>query len=192
MSDPIDITIEQLEKLRHALGLNYDAEPTRNYFHSGAEGQDADLMALKEAGLMYVRPAPAFCEDGDVVYHATDAGKAYALERQSVQSKPKKTVWQQFMDSDMSRFTDFLDIEAPRYETRSGRVKEPDDALGLSPTQLHMLPYRQFYRMISPRGTGAWCDTMKAAKASYKADMRARKAAEKAEAASNETIAISA
>lgn len=179
MSDDIVLTEGQLSKLRHTLGLNYDDKITRNLYHSGPESEDADLVALKEAGLMFSRKAPAFCEDGDVVFHATDAGKAYALERQPAPAKIKKTVWQRFRDSDMDSFTDFLEIEAPRYEHASSRVKPGEQLLDRQLHEIHLMPIREFYRMVSPRGTGEWCETKKAAKASYKSDMKARRDSQK-------------
>lgn len=197
MTSKIDITAgqithDQLEKLRHTLGLNYQDKITRNYFHSGPEGEDSDLVALKEAGLMYTRKAPAFCEEGDVVFHATEDGKAYALERQLAPVKIKKTVWQKFLDSDLDRFTDFLEIEAPRYEESTARVKPGEQLFDLPLHEIHLMPFRTFYRMVSPRGAGEWCETKKSAKASYKADMKARRQSAKEVMAEIKQIAASA
>ena len=175
VSDDIKLTEQQLSKLRHTLGLNYSDTITRNYFHSGPEGEDQDLVALKRAGLMLARKAPAFCEEGDVFFHATDAGKAYALEHQPAPVKIKKTVWQRFRDSDMDSFTDFLEIEAPRFEYSFAKVKPGEQLFERPLLNIHLMPFRHFYRMISPRGNGEWCETKKAAKASYKADMKGRR-----------------
>lgn len=176
MTEDISLTERQLEKLRHTLGLNYQDTITRNFYHAGAEGEDDDLVALKSAGLMTSRKAPAFCADGDVVFHATDAGKAYALARQPIRVPAKLTLWQEFKDSGVDNFLDFLEIERPRYEVCTRRFNPDSDVLSLQMNQVHLLPMRDYYRMISPRGTGVWCETKKAAKASYKADMKTRKA----------------
>lgn len=192
MSNDIVLTEQQLEKLRHTLGLNYHDTITRNYFHAGPEGEDADLVALKAAGLMFSRKAPAFCAEGDVVFHATEAGKEYAMARQPVRKPVKRTVWQQFISSDMDNFLDFLEIESPRYEVCTKRLHPSEDPLGVQLFNLHLMPFRTFYRMISPRGTGEWCETKKAAKASYKADMKARKDKVKEAKASNAQLAASA
>lgn len=168
-----EITVQQLEKLRHTLGLNYHDTPSRNHFHAGDEGSDPDLLALQAAGLMYSRKAPSFCDENDLVFHATDEGKAYAIERQP--PPVKRTVWQDFKSSDMDSFLDFLNIDSPQYEEKRVRYN-PDSPTGeFREWEEHRMPYTVHYRMISSRGTGEWCETKGTAKASYKADMRARK-----------------
>lgn len=174
MSDPKDISTEQLSILRHTLGLNYNDTPSRNFFHCGSEG-GPDLLALKAAGLMDSRAAPSFCEEGDLNFFATQAGKDYAMARQP--PPVVKTLWDRFMSADVDSFTDFLGIEAPRYEVTMARVTPPATVNHLPSHELRMLPMKRYVRMTSPRGTGEWCETQKAAKASYKADMRAKKKA---------------
>jgi hypothetical protein len=83
----------------------------------------------------------------------------------------------------MDRFTDFLNIEAPKYEYFTG-IEKPAN------TRRPEIPYYQstygkkttrFVRIHSPRGMGEWCFTQKDAKASYKADMSARRKAKRLE-----------
>jgi hypothetical protein len=181
VSDPAEITREQLQILRHTLGLNDHDTPSRNFFHSGPEEGDPVLMSLKALGLMNSRKAPAFCHEGDMTFFATEEGKAYAMARQPA---PKvMTLWEQFKSSDMDKFTDFLNIEAPKYEYFTG-IEKPAN------TRRHQTPCYQstygkkatrFVRMHSPRGVGEWCLTQKDAKASYKAEMKARRRAQRLE-----------
>lgn len=181
MSDSTEITREQLHILRHTLGLNDHDTPSRNYFHSGPEESEPVLMSLKALGLMSSRKAPAFCHEGDMTFFATDEGKAYAMARQPA---PRvMTLWERFQRSDMSKFTDFLNIEAPKYEYFDG-IEKPAN------TRRHEIPSYQstygkkitrFVRMHSPRGVGEWCLTQKDAKASYKADMSNRRKAKRLE-----------
>jgi hypothetical protein len=174
-----DITSEQLQILRHTLGLNYHDTPSRNYFHAGPEAEEPALMSLKALGLMDSRKAPAFCHEGDMTYFATEAGKAYAIARQPA---PRKvTLWEQFISSDMSSFTDFLNIEAPKYEYFTGVTKPANTRRGVQPfyEPIYGQATTRYVRMCSPRGVGEWCTTQKDAKASYKADMQARRKAKK-------------
>ncbi len=43
-----DLTEVQREEMRHALGLNYDDKPTRNYFYTDSD--DSDWNDLVEKG----------------------------------------------------------------------------------------------------------------------------------------------
>jgi hypothetical protein len=177
-----EITPEQLQTLRHTLGLNNHDIPSRNYFHSGPEKDEPVLMSLKAMGLMDSRKAPAFCHEGDMTFFATESGKAYALARQPT---PRvKTLWEHFVSSDMDSFTDFLNIEAPKYEYFQGMVKPVKTPRGVAPAYQegsHRHKLTRFVRMHSPRGVGDWCLTQKDAKASYKADMQARRKARRLE-----------
>jgi hypothetical protein len=136
-------------------------------------------MSLKALGMMDSRKAPVFCHDGDMTYFATEAGKAYAIKRQP--PPVKVTLWEHFMRSDMSSFTDFLNIEAPAYEYFTGFAKPSKTPRGLQPAyqSTYGVPTTRFVRMCSPRGVGEWCTTQKDAKVSYKADMQARRKAKK-------------
>lgn len=69
---------QQVELLHHTLGLSIDRrESYRNYFVAGPGHHDMpDLEALEALGLMTRSRAPKFCADGDIVFRATDAGRA--------------------------------------------------------------------------------------------------------------------
>jgi len=152
------ITPEQLELLRHTLGLNYHDLPTRNHFLASAGSSDmADLRAIEAASLMTSRAAPSFCTAGDISFYANDAGRVYAMQRQP---KPKeKTNYDRFMDADTDcTFAEFMGIEKPKIEYESY------DRQGNQ-------------RMKSSKAIGAWCPSRKDAKASYKAALKANKAA---------------
>lgn len=172
MNEP-DISKKQLELLRHTLGLNYKDEIYRNFFHCGPEEGEPDLLALKAAGLMDSKAAPAFCTPGDRTFFATEAGKAYAMARHV--PKPDPTLWQLFKSSDMDSFLEFLDIEPPRYEVKHARSKDLDGLRDRSYVEINLMPLKTFYRMVSPRGQGDWFETKRDAKASYKADMKRRR-----------------
>ncbi|MNW53468.1 hypothetical protein D3C74_310300 [compost metagenome] len=65
-----DLTEVQREEMRHALGLNYDKKPTRNYFYTDAD--DSDWNDLVEKG--YARKRPGWDEES-AYFSVTDEGK---------------------------------------------------------------------------------------------------------------------
>lgn len=80
----IDIEPEQIEILRHALGLRLGAREFRNHFVTGPGSVDyPHCETLVEAGLMTRREGTAL-SGGDQVYYVTEAGKAVARK----QAKP--------------------------------------------------------------------------------------------------------
>lgn len=80
MTDHADLSrrlsTEQLDILRHSLGLGRGSRAYRNHFVTGPGSADYDhCEALVVAGLM-VKRAGHPLTGGDPVYHVTDAGKA--------------------------------------------------------------------------------------------------------------------
>lgn len=154
-----DTTQHQIGLLQHALGINERRrEPYRNYFlASGSHSDNADLESLVTAGLMTSRAAPAFCAEGDVVYHVTDAGKELAIS--SLPAPKKRTRYQEYLNADTCQsFAEWLGIDVSEIEYGS------------------WYPNRGKFRMVSRRAKGEWCDTQKEAKASYKQALSASKA----------------
>lgn len=163
----MEITSHQIELMQHTLGIRENRrEPYRNYFLAGPGHDDnADLNALVSRGLMKIGTAPAFCSVGDVVYRVTDDGKGIAI---AALPKPKKpTAYSEYQRADYGHsFADWLGIELPKYETR-----ETGFLTGRYEYRMYRyIPYDYSrYRDVE----GEWCSTKKAAKASYKAALRA-------------------
>ena len=162
MNRPTDA---QLALLRHTLGLSERVrEPYRNFFAAGASHDDrANLLELEAAGLMTRRPLAEHFGGGDC-FHASDAGRALAIA--SLPPVRKRSKYEEYLDvaECYESFAAFLGIEAPRREysyrsTGNGR--------------------RTVIRLTSRRGTGEYCATLKEAKASYKAALKAHQQAER-------------
>ena len=62
----MDVTQEQVSKMRHCIGLNYKKKPYRNYFY--CTSPNPLWEDLVEKGLARKRGG---VESGDVVYHLT-------------------------------------------------------------------------------------------------------------------------
>ena len=153
-----ETTQHQIGLLQHALGINERRrEPYRNYFlASGSHSDNADLEFLVSAGLMTSRAAPSFCAEDDVVYHVTDAGQEIAIA--ALPAPKKRTRYDEYLAADYGHsFAEWLGIDVPKIEYGSCY---PNDGK---------------FRMVSRRAHGEWCDTQKAAKASYKEALRASK-----------------
>jgi hypothetical protein len=164
-------TTYQIELLQHTLGLTGKTRgnhtPHRNLFVAGDGHHDMKhLEALEGMGLMERRRSPSFLAAGDVVFAATDTGTAAAL---AALPEPKpRTKYEDYLDADGcagDSFGEFLcGGRLPEYEERGDwRNRE----------------YRMFRRTAwiwhwsSVRDVeGAWCKTMKEAKASYKAALK--------------------
>lgn len=153
----IEATPAGLGLLQHALGLDARRrDPWRNHFLAGpGHSDEVELEALVEAGLMERRRAPSFCEEGDVVYVATESGRVLAVRH--LPPVPRLSKYESFMQQDCGRtFAEWLGIEEPKREYEGG--------------------WRGNVRLRSSRATGEWKPTVKEAKASYKAEMARRKA----------------
>jgi hypothetical protein len=74
--DNMEITKQERELLRHALGLDYQTEPFRNHFVSGTRCDNfKDLEKLVELGLMTKRKDPFDEVNQSFVFHVTEKGK---------------------------------------------------------------------------------------------------------------------
>lgn len=163
---------QQVELLHHTLGLSIDhRESYRNYFVAGPGHHDMpDLEALEALGLMTRSRAPKFCADGDIVFRATDAGRAVALD--SLPPPPKRTRYGEWLDADCCEsFGEFLC--GSRLPTLDARRQYEG---GKARWQWRMYRRDSFgYREIA----GGWADTKKAAKVSYKAALKAHQQAQR-------------
>ncbi|MFD1839102.1 hypothetical protein [Paracidovorax cattleyae] len=161
-------TTQQIQLLHHTLGLRPDQRDAhRNHFVAGPGHHDMpDLEALEASGLMARGRSPSFIDKTDVVFHATDAGRELAL--QELPQPAKRSQHGQWLDADCGEtFAEWLcRYGVPRYDMRWDRQG------------------RFEYRMYrSPGGirydvTGDWAATKKAAKASYKAALKAHNSKE--------------
>lgn len=160
MSTPLSdiISPDQLDNLRHTLGLNYQPTPYRNHYVADKGGDAiAGLMDMVEKGLMTSRPEP-FGGTG-TCFHATEAGKTYAMDRQP--APKKKTRYEEFLSADTGlSFSEFLGIDKPVTEKGSGSTAGS-------------------MRIVSSRAKGEWATNMTLAKASYKAELAKNKPARK-------------
>jgi hypothetical protein len=147
-----DISDHQLHLLHHTLGVRPDMRnPYRNHFVASEGHHDMpDLKVLEAFGLMARSPTPKFCDADAIVFHVTEAGRAYALEH--LPQPPKRSRYEQYLDADSSlTFAEWLGIEVPEREYQ-GRWWTRD----------------RMVRLKSSRATGGWAKTIKDAKASYK------------------------
>lgn len=162
------MTQQQLEIMKHTLGINEcNREPYRNYFLAGRGHPDnAVLDSLVSVGMMTKRQAPGFCSDGEIVYCCTELGRNAAIASLPTPKKQKRTAFDEYNELECCEsFGEWLlGHRLPRFE------------YDLSSTG------RWRYRMVRSRYSdyyevcGDWCDTKKAAKASYKIALRASRA----------------
>lgn len=76
----MEIKSEDMEILLHTLGLSASKEMYRNHFVAGPGHHDMPkIERLVAAGLMIQGRTPGFARSDDMVFYATDAGKAEAL-----------------------------------------------------------------------------------------------------------------
>lgn len=156
---------QQIELLHHTLGLSpRRREPYRNHFVAGpGHHAQADLLELVRLGLMERARAPSFLDADDQVFRVTDAGKAVA--QQELPDPPKLTRYLEWIESDCPcSFGDWLlgASQLPRVEyagTRSAPLYR----------MYRIQAGESWYRDVQ----GDWCATKKAAKASYKAALKA-------------------
>jgi hypothetical protein len=177
------VTQYQIELLHHTLGLNERRrEPYRNHFVAGNGHSDMrHLEALERAGLMERRRAPAFLADGDVVFAATDTGRDAELAALPEPKPPaKRTRYEDYLDADGcggDSFGEFLcGVRLPSFESRQDLRR--DERYGVRTITEYRM-YRRFDYWTRDV-QGGWCATMKDAKASYKAALKAHKAREAA------------
>jgi hypothetical protein len=169
------LTEQQGRLLHHTLGMRPDQrEGHRNYFLAGPGHHDMpDLEALEHLGLMTRSRAPKFCDPTDIVFRATEAGQAVALEMLPEPPPPAKlNQHHQWLDADTGfSFGEWLCRgRLPKFETRG--------YLGHGAGVEYRM-YRMAYDGIHGRHCdveGQWAPTKKDAKASYKAALKALQA----------------
>lgn len=165
----------QIELLHHTLGLRPDRrEPYRNHFVASVGHRDMhDLEALEREGLMERGRTPRFCNSGDVVFMTTDAGRDLAIA--SLPEPAKRTRMTDWRDRDGSEsFGEFLcGDRLPQVESRRAERGRPSDRYG---DEHRMYRYGQYPLHARREVEGEWCATKKAAKASYKAALKAFRA----------------
>lgn len=155
-----------IELMQHALGISErHREPYRNYFLASADSpDDMAWQALVKHGLAKAEKAPEW-SCGEVVYQVTGAGRSLAI---SALPEPKKrTRYDEYRHSEVCEsFGEWLGINLPVFEDReTGRYKYEYRMVRLSRA------YWDSYCDVR----GEWKSTKKAAKASYKAALRASK-----------------
>lgn len=170
-------TSYQISLLQHTIGVRPEQRnPHRNHFVAGPGHLDMPhLEKLVDGGLMEVRRSPAFLNDGDIVFAATEAGKATAL--QHLPPPPKWTRYEQFLRADGDEsFGEFLcGDRLPKFEAREVR--------GSFASWRRSYEYRMYretweaYRQHR-EVQGEWMPTKKEAKASYKAALAAYRGAQ--------------
>jgi hypothetical protein len=161
----MNVSPPMLAVLHHTLGLTPERRQSyRNHFVAGvAHHSMPELQALELAGMMFRAETPLFCNPNDIVFTCTDAGKQYALD--NLPSPPERTKYQDYCRSEIGNsFSDYLQINMPEFERRGGYGNAEFRMLRRS------LSYgdRHIEAVI-----GDWEATKKAAKASYKAALKA-------------------
>ncbi|MBB5508106.1 hypothetical protein [Paraburkholderia atlantica] len=169
----------QISLLQHTLGLSERRrEPYRNHFVAGHGHSDMrDLEALEQAGLMERRPSPKFLDAGDIVFAATDAGREAAIAALPEPTpSAKRSRYQEYLDADGcagDSFTEFLcGRQFPIFESRRAPFDQKGDRFGY---QHRMYRLGKEMWCYARDVEGEWCATMKDAKASYKAALKASK-----------------
>lgn len=169
-------TAQQTNLLHHTLGLRPDhRKPYRNHFVAGHGHRDQpDLEALVAAGLMGRSPTPKFCDPKDEVFHVTEAGKALALAQ--LPEPPKKTAHREWLDADSGfSFGEWLcGHQLPKVESEATHALVNGKYRRTARHRYYRLERNSHWRR---EVEGEWAPTKKAAKASYKAALRAHRAA---------------
>jgi hypothetical protein len=147
-----------IELMQHALGINErNRQSYRNYFLAGdGHADNSKWQELVSDGCATSRQAPDFV-GGGVLYHVTDKGEALAIA--ALPEPKKRTRYEEYQHADCGNsFAEWLGINSPEFEYR----------------ETGFLTGKYEYRMLrrcwdySADIAGNWCDTKKAAKASYK------------------------
>ena len=124
-----------------------------------------DLESLEASGLMCRGRTPAFCDKSDIVFLATDAGRALAIER--LPEPPKQTQHSQWLDADSGfSFGEWLcGHRLPKVETESEYRNVNGRWRTLRRHRMYRLDQNSHWRR---EVQGEWATTKKEAKASYK------------------------
>lgn len=181
----INPTETQVGLLWHALGLRPDCRDTRhvyrNRFLAGpVHGDMRDLEALVALGLMGSRKPPAFCDQSEILYFATEAGEKFAIAAMPpAPPVPRRTKFDAYLDECecYDGFAHFLGINQPMFQQR-GEWGKYQYRMVRYPRGSAYRQHRRHYsfRQWSPyeslEVTGEWASTMKEAKASYKVALK--------------------
>lgn len=96
----MSLTQNELDILRHALGLNYQAKPFRNHFCTGPGSADhPTYMALVDKGLMVRRP-PSLLTGGDDLFVVTVRGRAVVMDAPPVRKTRSQLRYERWLDAD--------------------------------------------------------------------------------------------
>lgn len=169
-----EASAQQIELLQHTLGVDDERRvPYRNHFVAGPGHHEMHhLIALEGLGLVARTRTPAFCDSGDIVFCATEAGRTLAIAR--LPPIPARSRYDEFLREDGGRtFGEHLcGVRLPRFEVRGQSWNRT--------VQYRM--YREAYdacdRVLYREVSGEWAPTKKAAKASYKEALKGRANAE--------------
>ncbi|QZI72861.1 hypothetical protein K5F93_11505 [Pseudomonas protegens] len=178
----IEATEQQIALLWHTLGLRPECSDNRtayrNRFLAGPGHDDVpDLEALVSQGLMGSRKPPAFCDQSEVLYFATERGEQFAIEQMPPPSKLSNFDAYLRVSDCYEHFAQFLDINVPLYQQRGEWRNREYRMVRYTRTS----PYRHYDRHYSLTNwspyeklevAGDWAPTMKAAKASYKVALK--------------------
>ena len=174
-------TQAQIGLLWHTLGLRPECRDSRhayrNRFLAGpGHGDMPDLEFLVALGLMSSRKPPAFCDQSEILYFATEAGEKFAIAvMPPAPPVPRRTKFDAYLDECQryEGFAHFLGINQPMLQQR-GEWRNREYRMVRYP---RASPYRQHRRHYSLSQwspyerlevAGGWASTMKEAKASYK------------------------
>lgn len=174
-------TEAQVGLLWHTLGLRPECRDSRtvyrNRFLAGPGHSDmTDLEALVTLGLMGSRKPPAFCDQSEILYFATEEGERFAIaEMPPAPPAPKRTNFDAYLDESecYDSFAHFLGIRMPRYQERGERGKREYRMVRYTRNvgRFHSSEYLLLCEPVEV--AGEWCPDKKEAKASYKAALKA-------------------
>lgn len=178
-------TEAQVGLLWHTLGLRPDFRDSRrvyrNRFLAGpGHGDMPDLEALVALGLMGSRKPPAFCDQSEILYFATEAGEKFAIAAMPpAPPPPKRTKFDAYLDECecYDGFAHFLGINQPMFQQR-GEWGNREYRMVRYPRGSAYRQHRGHYSFLqwSPyealEVTNEWASTRKAAKVSYKVALK--------------------
>jgi len=181
----VNISKIQLGLLWHTLGLRPECRDSRhayrNRFIAGSGHSDVtELEALVILGLMGRRKPPAFCDQSEFLYYATESGEKLAIEKMPpAPPLPKRTNFDAYLDESecYDSFSHFLGINRPMFQQR-GHWGEREFRMVRYPRgSVHYVTWRHYsLTNWSPYATlevaGDWAPTQKEAKASYKESLK--------------------
>lgn len=129
------------------------------------------LEELERHGLMKRVKTPGFCNKLDIVFSATDDGKQFAAEHMPDEPEAKKrSKYREYLSYGAGSFAEHLGIRKPVYETRGG-WKDREYRMFRTVREDLYDTWHASWREVE----GEWMPTKKAAKASYKAALKAHR-----------------